>query len=258
VLRKFKLVISYDGTHYSGWQVQPNAISIQELIEKAISIIVRHPLRVVASGRTDAGVHARGQVAHFSTETDLDEHRFLVSVNGLLPPDIRVKEICQVSEKFHSQYSVETKTYHYHLCLEKFQNPFSRLYTLHMREKLDLGLLDQAAQLFIGTHDFTSFANLDLSKVNLNAVRTIKRIDLCEESGGIRLEFEGNGFLYKMVRNIVGVLLDAARGKKNTEDILTIFEMRDRKLCGRAVPPQGLFLDHVDFPASSFEMSSSE
>ncbi|PJD94618.1 MAG: tRNA pseudouridine(38-40) synthase TruA [Parachlamydia sp.] len=256
--RKFKLIIAYDGTHYSGWQIQPNAISIQELVEKAIGTFVRHPVRVVASGRTDAGVHARGQVAHFSTESDLDTFRFLLSVNGLLPRDIRVKEVCQVPENFHSQYSVEGKTYHYHLCLEKFQSPFSRLYTLHVRERLDLNLLQQAAQLFVGTHDFTSFANLDLSKPNLNAVRTIKRVDLCEEFGGVRLEFEGNGFLYKMVRNIVGVLLDAARGKKTNEEILKIFAARDRKQCGRAVPPQGLFLDHVDFPTSALEMSASE
>lgn len=247
---KHKLILAYDGTHYSGWQIQPNAISIQEVVEKAIEIFVRHPVRVVASGRTDAGVHARGQVAHFSAAEELDLRRFLLSINGLLPRDIRVKDVCSVPDHFHAQYSVESKTYHYHICLDQFQIPFTRLYSLHVREKLNLALLEMAAKLFVGTHDFTSFANENhCGHPKSNSIRTIKRLDLVHEEGGIRFEFEGNGFLYKMVRNIVGTLLEAARGKKSPEEILALFAAKDRTKAGKAAPAHGLFLDHVVFPS---------
>lgn len=254
---KYKLVLAYDGTAYSGWQIQPNALSIQELVEKAIELIIRNPVRVIASGRTDAGVHARGQVAHFTSPEEIDLRRFFVSMNGLLPRDIRIKEISPVPDHFHAQYSVLKKTYHYHLCLDRFQNPFKRLYSLHVRESLDLIKMEQAAKLFVGTHDYTSFANENHCGRPKSNVRTIHRLDLIPEEGGIRLEFEGNGFLYKMVRNISGTLIEAARGKKDLEDILALFAAKDRKKTGKAAAAHALFLDHVVFP-NEFGISSND
>ncbi|CCB85148.1 tRNA pseudouridine synthase A 1 [Parachlamydia acanthamoebae UV-7] len=245
---KFKITLAYDGTHYSGWQIQPNALAIQEIVEKEIGKIVRQPVRVVASGRTDAGVHARGQVAHFSTDAEIDLRRFLVSINGLLPKDIRVKDICQVPPDFHAQYSVSGKAYHYHLTLSRVQSPFSRFYAWHIRQKLDLSQLQAAAQLFVGTHDFTSFANEAHREHPQNAVRTIKRVDVIMEDEGCRLEFEGDGFLYKMVRNMVGILIEVATGYRPITDIPAIFAAKDRKKAGKAAPPHGLFLHQVNFP----------
>lgn len=244
----YKLIIAYDGTQYGGWQVQPNALSIQELVHAAIKTIVRHDVTLIGSGRTDAGVHALGQVAHFKTDKQLDIFRFHGSMNGLLPNDIRILHVEQVSLDFHSQRSAISKTYHYHLCLDHVQMPFKRLYSLHVREKIDLELLKEAASHFVGTLDYTSFANESHEGCAArDPVRTISRIDIVHEDGGIRLEFQADGFLYKMVRNIVGTLLEVGRGKRLLTDIPRIFAARDRRQAGQAAPPQGLFLAHVDY-----------
>ncbi|MBS4167901.1 tRNA pseudouridine(38-40) synthase TruA [Parachlamydia sp. AcF125] len=253
---KYKITLAYDGTHYSGWQIQPNALAIQEIVEKEIGKIVRQPVRVVASGRTDAGVHARGQVAHFSTDEEFDLNRFLLSINGLLPKDIRIKDICPVPLDFHAQYSVSSKAYHYHLTLSRVQSPFVRFYAWHIRQKIDFSLLQEATQFFVGTHDFTSFANEAHREHPQNAVRTIKRVEVVLEEEGCRLEFEGNGFLYKMVRNIVGIILEVASGYRPLEDIPQIFLAKDRTKAGKAAPPHGLFLHQVDFPESALLMKS--
>jgi tRNA pseudouridine38-40 synthase len=242
----YKLTIAYDGSDYSGWQVQPNGVSIQAKLEEAIAIIVRHNVKVVGAGRTDAGVHALGQVAHFHCDTALDLFRFLGSVNGLLPKDIRVKSIDSVPSDFHAQRSAVGKIYHYHICLDAVQSPFNRLYCYKVHEKIDLDILKKGALLFIGTHDFTSFANeAHTGAAHANPVRNLRRLDLVTEEEGIRLEFEGDGFLYKMVRNIVGTLLEAAKGKLSITDIEKIFQAKDRRRAGMAVPPHGLFLVKV-------------
>lgn len=244
----YKLTIAYDGSDYSGWQVQPNGISIQSKLEEAIAVIVRHSVRVIGSGRTDAGVHALGQVAHFYCDVSLDLFRFLGSVNGLLPKDIRIKSIDPVPLNFHAQKSAVGKIYHYHICLDKIQSPFNRRYSYKVHEKVDLDLLEKGAQLFIGTHDFSSFANeAHTGAAQANPIRNLKRLDLVHEDEGIRLEFEGDGFLYKMVRNIVGTLLEVARGKILLEDVNKIFEAKDRRKAGMAVPPHGLFLVEVHY-----------
>lgn len=244
----YKLLIAYDGTAYCGWQVQPNGLSIQEIIQKAIATILRCDVTLIGSGRTDAGVHALGQVAHFHSPIPLDLYRFYGSINGLLPSDIRIKEICEVPLEFHSQYSAKTKTYYYHLYLERVQDPFRRHYSLHVREKIDLSLLKKAAKCFLGTHDFTSFANeAHRGSAANDPIRTLQRIDIIEEAGGVRLELQADGFLYKMVRNIVGTLLEVASGKRCIEEIEAIFAAKDRRRAGKAVPPHALFLASVDY-----------
>jgi len=247
-MNKYKLTIAYDGTAYSGWQIQPNAVSIQELLEKALSTILRTPTAVASSGRTDAGVHARGQVAHFIYEGTLDLFRLQLSLNGLLPPDIRILSIETAAPDFHARYSAISKEYHYHLHLDRTTDPFKRLYAYHDYSPLDLDKMKIAASCFVGTHDFTTFAN-EGSKGSAakNPIRTITRLELCREPGGVRLEFEGNGFLYKMVRNITGTLLDVARGKIEPESIPQLFEARDRTIASPAAPARGLFLMKVNY-----------
>ena len=247
-MHKYKLTVAYDGTLYGGWQVQINAISIQALLEKALSTILRTPTSATSSGRTDAGVHARGQVAHFITELPLDLIRLQRSLNGILPPDIRILSVEEAAPDFHARYSAVSKEYHYHLHLERTTDPFKRLYAYHDYSPLDLDKMKMAASCFVGTHDFTTFAN-EASKGSAakNPVRTITRLDLCLEPGGIRLEFEGNGFLYKMVRNITGTLLEVARGKISVDEIPKLFEAKDRRIAPPAAPPHGLFLMKVNY-----------
>jgi tRNA pseudouridine38-40 synthase len=248
-LKNYKMTIAYDGTHYSGWQVQPNAVSIQSLLHGAIKTIIRQDVVIIGSGRTDAGVHALGQTAHFKYCGDIDLFRFQASLNGLLPRDIRVLHVEQVPLDFHAQYSAVGKTYHYHIHQNPVQNPFGRLYSLHMREKIYCDLLQEASQLFVGEHDFTSFANeAHRGSAANDPVRTIKRLDYILEEGGFRLEFEADGFLYKMVRNIVGTLLEVSTGKRNIEEIRAIFNAKDRRQAGQAAPPHGLFLVKVSYP----------
>jgi len=246
--RLYKITIAYDGSEYSGWQVQPNATSIQEVLQDAFEILFKEKVLVTGAGRTDAGVHAKGQVAHFSVDEELDLHRFLVSINGLLPKDIRIKKIEKPPSDFHSRYSAKRKTYHYHLHLDRIHDPFTRKHSLHVMKKLDIELLKGAAQKFIGTHDFTSFAN-DASRgcAANKPVKTIFRLDVVEEPHGIRLEFEGDGFLYKMVRNITGTLLSVATGKLPLAQLDAIFEAKDRRKAPMAAPAHGLFLIHIDY-----------
>jgi tRNA pseudouridine38-40 synthase len=248
-MRCYKLTLAYDGTHYSGWQIQPNAPSIQQHLQEALGSLIRgEHVAIIGSGRTDAGVHALNQIAHFKTAHDFDPNRLLLAFNGLLPCDIRVKKVETAPLQFHSQYSAIGKEYHYHLFLERVMDPFRRLYCWHVRRRLDLSLLKQTATLFIGKHDFTSFANeAHIGSAARNPIRTLYRLEVCPTDGGIRLEFEGDGFLYKMVRNIVGTLVDVASQRLTLAEVSAIFEAKDRSQASCAAPPQGLFLVRVTY-----------
>lgn len=247
----YKILISYDGTAYSGWQIQPQGKTIQEEIEKALQLLAKEPVRVIGSGRTDAGVHAYGQVAHFRLSQELPTQLIFKSLNGLLAKDIRIHQVERAPDDFHAIYSAQGKIYHYNLHLEPVVPPFYRLYRHHIPHPIDLDLLKEATSLFVGTHDFTSFANsANQGAASKNAVRTISRIDLVPIEGGVRLEFEGNGFLYKMVRNSVGTLLDVAQYKRPIGDIPQIFAAKDRRQASRAAAARGLFLMHVHYPNS--------
>ncbi len=244
----YKATIAYDGTNYGGWQVQKNAVSIQALIQNALSTILRAPISLTGSGRTDAGVHAFAQTAHFTTSNPIDISKTLASLAGLLPPDIRVLDIAVAEDGFHARYSATSKTYHYRLHLSRIPDPFKRRYAYHVPHPVDIALLKEEAKHFLGTHDFTSFANEAHSgSAAKDAVRTLYRLDIVEEPGGVRLELEGNGFLYKMVRNIVGTLLDVCAGKIDKDHIPAILEAKDRKKAGRAAPPHGLYLIEVKY-----------
>lgn len=242
----YKLTIAYEGTSYSGWQVQPNGISIQGVIEEALCKILQEKVRLIGSGRTDAGVHALGQVAHFKTEKKLNLHGFYGSLNSLLPKQIRILNLEYLKTPFHAQHSAKSKTYRYHLYLDKVLNPFRRAFVWHVPFAFDLNALCEAKKHLIGTHDFTSFCNEASKGASAkDPVRTLFRVDVIREDGGIALEFEGDGFLYKMVRNMVGVLVDCAIGKKAPEEVLEILNAKDRRKASQAAPPQGLFLVEV-------------
>lgn len=242
------MTIAYDGTLYSGWQTQPNAVTVQETIEHVLAVIIPSKPSIWGSGRTDAGVHASGQVAHFKTECSVDIPRLTRSLNGLLPPDIRILQIEAVDPSFHSQFSAQGKIYWYHLCIGPCHIPMQRLYSHWIYKPIDLELLKHACTYFVGEHDFTTFANSSsVGSAGKNPVRTIYRLDLVQETNGARLEFEGNGFLYKMVRNITGTLLEVATGRRPVETIPELFEARNRRIIGIAAPARGLFLKQVHY-----------
>src|SRR5579872_2941657 len=188
---RYKLIISYDGSSFCGWQVQGNSTSIQSLIQKALQTALRHPLDLTGSGRTDAGVHARGQTAHFDSPVSFDPGRLRISLNALLPAEIRILEIEEAAPDFHARYSAKGKIYHYHLHLDPVSDPFARMYRHQIFGPFDLEKLKRGTRYFIGTHDFTSFANLkESATIAQDGIRTIKRLDVIEQKGGVRLEFE--------------------------------------------------------------------
>jgi len=225
---KLRLLIAYDGTCYSGWQVQPNGLSVQEVLQRELGT------SVTGAGRTDAGVHALGQVAH----VDLPE---LPAYE--LPPDIQILSWEPAPDTFHARYSATGKIYHYHLALEL--DPKRRNYVWH-QPQLDQQLLAEAAQMCVGTEDFSSFVNV--GGAGGNPVRTLRRLDIVPEPGGLRLEFEADGFLYKMVRNLTGTLVEIATHRRPLEDLPKIFAARDRRAAGQVAPPQGLCLYAVQYP----------
>ena len=239
----------YDGADFSGWQIQPNAVTIQELLQKNLSTLLKESVTVIGSGRTDAGVHARRQVAHFHTLVNVHSEKIQRAMNGLLPSTIRLWQLQEAPQGFHARYSAQGKIYHYHLTLGPIQSPFSRGYRWHVRSQLDIDAMRSAAAHLTGTLDFTSFANEPgAGSVARNPVRTVYRLDFIEDAEGVRMEIEGNGFLYKMVRNIVGTLVDVGKGKLTSADVVRILKARDRRQGSTAAPPHGLFLVDVFYP----------
>jgi tRNA pseudouridine38-40 synthase len=245
---RYKLIIAYDGTHYCGWQVQNTGPSIQAIIQKSLETILRHPISLTGSGRTDSGVHAKGQVAHFDSNENFEIPRVLFSLNSLLPPDIRIFSLEQVDPTFHARYSAKEKTYHYHLHLDRVADPILGPYRYHVPFRIDRNQLIEGTKLFLGTHDFTSFAN-DAGKgcAAHDPIRTLSRFEPIEQQGGIRLELTSDGFLYKMVRNLVGTLLGVASGRFTQEQVAELFAIKDRSKAGNAAPPHALFLMHVQY-----------
>ncbi|HSX38468.1 MAG TPA: tRNA pseudouridine(38-40) synthase TruA [Chlamydiales bacterium] len=255
---RYKLTIAYDGTAYSGWQAQPNAMTIQPLIQKALATLLRAPISLTGSGRTDAGVHARGQTAHFDTSQPIIPKRLKLSLNALLPLDIRILQVEPADPDFHARYSAKSKIYHYHLHLCPVMDPFKRHYATQVFGPCDLNRIANAIPYFLGTHDFLSFANeSNQGSASRNSIRTLYSLTLteqkgaeqkgAEQKGGALLAFEGNGFLYKMVRNIMGVLLDIGAGKIEPKDVRAIFSAKNRCQASAAAPPQGLILMKVNY-----------
>ncbi|NLL81212.1 MAG: tRNA pseudouridine(38-40) synthase TruA [Tissierellia bacterium] len=242
-MRNIKLTLEYEGTNYSGWQNQENAITIQEVIEKAILQSTKEYVRLIGSGRTDAGVHALGQVANFYTNSTIPGEKFKFVLNNILPDDITVIESEEVSLDFHARYSAVKKRYIYKINNEKKYRPLYRNYSYHYKHLLDIEKMKKASNYLLGTHDFSSFKG---RKTNVyTTIRTIYSIDIERKGNFIILTFQGDSFLKNMVRIIVGTLINAGNNRMEPEQIQEILQGRDRRLAGQTAPPQGLYLEKV-------------
>ena len=245
-MRNIKLVIEYDGKEFNGWQKQPNKLNIQGTIEKAIETITKEKVEVIASGRTDAGVHALGQVANFKTNSNIPIDKFAIAINSNLKKSIIIKSAEEVDERFHSRLSCKKKTYRYIINNSKYGTAIYRNLETCIKEKLDIEKMKEAIKYFEGEHDFKAFKASGTS--SKSSVRTIYKAEVIEkENDRIYIELTGNGFLYNMVRIIVGTLVEVGIGKIKPEDIKKIIESKDRKNAGKTLPPQGLYLLKVDY-----------
>ena len=244
-MRTIKLTIEYDGTLYHGWQVQPGFTTIQGLLQDRLGRILGHLVHVYGSGRTDAGVHAKGQVAHFHTPKTLPPDVIRRALNGSLPYDIAIRQAEEAPPSFHAQYDATGKEYHYYLCNQSIRCPFSRNYALLVQAPLDLDPMKEALTYMKGTHDFfpLSVASEDMK----NTIRTLRKAELIQKNGFLVVILEGNGFLHKMVRRIVGTLIGVGRHKIPSSIIPEILQNRDKSMGGLSVHTNGLFLMSVKY-----------
>lgn len=242
--KTFKLTIQYDGTDYHGWQRQPGASTIQGEIEKRLSMITKQKIIIDGSGRTDAGVHAIGQVASFRVSSDLNADDYFRALNGLLPRDICITECKEVPHGFHARFNAIGKTYRYCIMNRILRDPFKRKYIWQFQKRLDLEAIHEATSYFIGEYDFKSFENTGSPRPH--TVRHITSAVFQELGDGMfHFEVTANGFLQNMVRNIVGTLIDVGMGRTRPEKIKEIIASKDRKKAGPTAPPLGLFLMEV-------------
>ncbi len=243
-MRKIKIIIEYDGTNYHGWQVQKNAKTVQEVVQKAISKLLGEGVGVTGCSRTDVGVHAYGQVAHFLTDSQIPGDKFSYAINNLLPDDIVIKHSEEVSEEFHARYSTKGKKYRYLIYNAPHPSAIMRNRSCHVRPVLDLEQMKKAARYFIGEHDFAAFQATG-GQVR-STVREIYGMEVSsKEDNMIYIEVSGNGFLYNMVRIIAGTLIYVGMGKLQEAEIPGIIAGLDRTKSGKTAPPQGLYLMEI-------------
>jgi len=245
-MRNIKLIIEYDGKNFAGWQTQPEKVSIQGEIIKAIQTITGEEIELNASGRTDAGVHALGQVANFKTNCKIETEKIPYAINSKLPNSIVIKKAEEVEERFHSRYNCKGKTYRYLIRNSEFPSALNRYREFHVPQKLDIEKMQRVIKLFEGTHDFKGFKSSGGNQKK-TTVRTLTKCELKQEGELLSIELSGDGFLYNMVRIISGTILDVGLGKIKEEDMLRILESGDRSLAGRTLPPHGLYLVEVRY-----------
>ena len=244
-MRNIKLTIEYDGKDFNGWQKQPNKLNIQGEIERAIESITGEKVELIASGRTDAGVHAIGQVANFKTNSNIAIDKIPIAINSLVKNSIRIQNAEEVDEKFHSRYNCKKKTYRYVIDNSKYGSAIYRNIAYHIPTPLNVEEMKKAIKYFEGEHDFKAFKSSGTS--GKNSVRNIYSANIVTEGTSIGIDLTGNGFLYNMVRIIVGTLVEVGLGKIKAEDIPSIIESKDRTKSGKTLPPQGLMLVKVDY-----------
>jgi tRNA pseudouridine38-40 synthase len=245
--RRVKLVVAYDGTAYAGWQVQPNEPTIQSTVEEVLARILQEPVRVRAAGRTDAGVHAREQVADFADAGARDLGTIVHGGNALLPPAIRILSASVVPETFDARRHATGKEYRYFLYLSPVDSPFLSRYAWHIEKPLDLDAVREGLSHLVGEHDFSSFRGQGCTAIS--PVRTILRAEVARHAvpGLFSIDVTGTGFLRHMVRNIVGTVVDAGKGMHPADRVGEILRARDRTAAGVNAPPHGLFLWHVSY-----------
>ena len=242
-MRNIKLIIEYDGKGFNGWQKQPNKLNIQGEIERAIKEVTGEEVELNASGRTDAGVHAISQVANFKTQSNIDINKIPIALNSKLKKSIIIKKAEEVDLNFHARYNAKGKKYRYIINNSLVGYAIYRDLEYNFPIKLDVEKMKHAAKYFEGEHDFKAFRSSGTS--NKNSVREIYKVEIKEENERIILEFTGNGFLYNMVRIMVGTLMDVGLGKIKPESIKDIIDSKERTKAGKTAPAQGLYLVEV-------------
>ena len=244
-MRNIRLTIEYDGKDFNGWQKQPTKLNIQGEIERAISTITGEEIDLIGSGRTDAGVHALGQVANFKTNSSLPIEKFAVAINSKLKKSIRIIKAEEVEERFHSRYNCKQKTYMYVIDNSEQGSAIYRNLSYHVPVKLNVDAMRKAAKYFEGEHDFKGFKASGTS--SKTSIRTIYKAEVIQENNNIIIRLTGNGFLYNMVRIIAGTLVDVGLEKIQPEEISSIIESKDRTRAGKTLQAQGLFLVKVEY-----------
>lgn len=245
-MKRMKAVIAYDGSGFSGYQIQPESRTVQlELLKVLKNIHKERDVQVVASGRTDAKVHAIGQVIHFDTDFSIPIEGWLKALNVLLPEDIRVLSIEEAADGFHARYHTSGKTYRYKWDRSKIISPFTRNYMVHLKQHPDVAAMRKAAGAILGTHDFSSFCAANTGVVD--KVRTIRRLDFEEHGEELHMVIEGSGFLYNMVRIIAGTLFEVGIGKRTPEEVAGIIRSMDRGAAGKTAAAHGLYLENVEY-----------
>ncbi|WP_082780766.1 tRNA pseudouridine(38-40) synthase TruA [Cephaloticoccus primus] len=242
-LRRWKCVCAYDGTGFAGWQSQARGLAIQDVIEARLAAIFGRALRITGSGRTDAGVHALGQVFHFDAAWAHGEEKLLLALRSGLPPAIQIKSARPVQPSFHARFQATGKRYEYRLHLGD-ADPFTRPYCWTLFRPLDVGAMRAAAARLLGRHDFRAFTALN-GPAREDTVRTLRRLDVIQRGAQLRIVCEGDGFLYKMVRSLVGALVSVGEGKLSAADLAAILASRRRTAAVQTAPAQGLFLMKV-------------
>ncbi len=245
-MHNYKLTIAYDGTKYNGWQRQGNTDNtIQGKLNEIISKYLGEEVDVAGSGRTDRGVHAKGQVASFKVKQELDMQRFIKDINGYLPMDIRVLKVCEADERFHARLSAVSKTYEYVIDNGEVSDVFTRKYAYRLEERVDVEAMKRAAKLLIGTHDYKSFCgNKHFKK---SSVRTVTDIEITECDGKVVIAYTGDGFLQNMVRIMTGTLVEVGLGKREAVEMSTLLLAKSREAAGFMAPAEGLFLKEVRY-----------
>lgn len=238
---RYFIHIAYDGTKYSGWQKQPNAITVQEVIEKALGTILRQEVQITGAGRTDAGVHARDMVAHVDIEKVVDAERLKRNMNSLLPPDIAINSIEKVNNDVHARFDAKSRMYEYHITTVK--DPFLKGKACTIYYPIDLELMNKAASELLGTHDFQCFSKVHTDVSNYYC--TITKAEFHASGNEIVFTIEANRFLRGMVRAVVGTLVDIGAGRKKIDDVKRIIESKDRCMAGQAMAAEGLVFIHA-------------
>ncbi len=251
-MKNIYIKIEYDGTSYSGWQRQKNALSVQQVIEEAIHDLTGEDVRIIGSGRTDRGVHARGQVANFYTCSSIPPDKFSFALNSKLPPDIRIKESKEVNMDFHARFCALAKRYIYSIAMDRQGIAIGRNYYYNVNVLLNTDAMAKAAKLFEGTHDFKAFMSTG-SNVH-DTIRTVYSSCVITRPPFVYFDIIGNGFLYNMVRIMAGTLVEVGRGKLTLSDVKTAIESGDREKAGPTAPPNGLCLEEVYYDKIDFDM----
>jgi len=244
-MAQYRMLLEYDGTEYHGWQLQPDARTLQGVLETALATVLRHPVRVAASGRTDAGVHAMGQVATFRTEHAIDPREIRRSLNALTPPDLAVHEVTLAAEAFDARRHATARVYEYRIWTHPWRSAFWHRFTWHVPRALDLAAMRFAAAALVGEHDFSAFRASDCDADG--AVRRVIHSGFTEAEGLCVYRVEANAFLKHMVRSIVGTLVEVGTGQRAVDGVATALASRDRSRAGQTAPPQGLVLMAVRY-----------